>query len=386
MGGQEGVPFADVAEEGFGDDVAGAVCRAALARVVSIIFQTVAVVDGNFFAGRNGSQTVNLNFIGDLASFAVWRAAVVEVFGEIVGNAAVHVDFLVQAKNVGVSFFDPLGGKFFGDFFADVLSDLRFFWNAAAGKGAQMMDGGGSNLHPLVLTGQGLDFRTEGAVLGGQKAFQRAGVALGVLGTAEVFSDVHNLGVVVLPIVQSVFLGRIGQLGLAKTFDLIIVGVFLNPAVPRKDSLGVGVDDESWMVSGIEKDAVRSFRPDAADGQQLFAGGLGVLLEKEVQRTSIMGHDFGGECFEAFGLDVVIAGRPNKLSQRFLLLLVDGAEVQGAVSFEVLNGSLDVLPIGVLGKNGADANFKRIFPRPPTPMPRMLPHLPVGDCERRSHF
>ena len=110
------------------------------------------------------------------------------------------------------------------------------------------------------------------------------------------------------------------------------------------------------------------------------------MLEKEVQRTSIMGHDFGGECFEAFGLDVVVAGRPNKLSQRLLLLLVDGAEVHGAVSFEVLNGSLDVLPIGVLGKNGADANFKRIFPRPPTPVSRMLPHLPVGDCERRSHF
>ena len=256
-----------MAEEGFGDDVASAVCRAALARVVSIIFQTVAVVDGNFFAGRNGSQAVNLNFIGDLASFAVRRAAVVEVFGEIVGNVAVHVDFLVQAENVGVSFFDPPSGKFFGDFFADVLSDLRFFWNAAAGEGAQMMDGGGGDPHPLVLTGRGLGFRMEGAVLGGQKAFQRAGVALGVLGTAEVFSDVHNLGVIVLPIIQPVFLGRIGQVGFAKSFDLMIVGVFLNPEVPRKDSLGVGVDDESWMISGIEKDAVRSFRPDASNGQ-----------------------------------------------------------------------------------------------------------------------
>ena len=140
------------------------------------------------------------------------------------------------------------------------------------------MDGGGGNLHPLVLAGRGLGFRPEG----GQKAFQRAGAALGVLGTAEVFSDVHNLGVVVLPIVQPVFFERIGQLGLAKSFDLMIVGGFLNPAVPCKDSLGVGVDDESWMVSGVEKDAVRSFRPDAANGQQLFAGGLGVLLEKEV--------------------------------------------------------------------------------------------------------
>lgn len=373
-------------KEGFGDNVAGAVRRAALARVIWIIFQTVAIVDGDFFAGRNRHYAVNPNLVGNLAGFTVRRTTVIEVLGEIVGNVAVHVDFLVQAENVGVSFLKPLDGKFFGDFFADISSDLRFFWDATAGKGAPMMDGGRSNLHPLVLAGREWGFRAGSDVFGGQKAFQRADIASRVLGTAEIFSDVHNLGMVVLPIVQPVLLGRIGQLGLAKSFDLMIVGGLLNPAVSRKDSLGVGVDDERRMISGVEKNAVRSFRPDAADAQQLFAGGLGILLEKGIQRTSIMAHDSGDERFETFGFDIIIAGRTNKLGQRILLPLVDGADVQGAVSFEVLNGLLDVLPIGVLGKNGADANFKRTFPRPPTPVPRISPHLLVSDCERRNHF
>lgn len=371
-------------KEGFGDNVAGAVRRAALARVIWIIFQTVAIVDGDFFAGRNRHYAVNPNFVGNLAGFTVRRTTVIEVLGEIVGNVAVHVNFLIQAENVGVPFLKPLDGKFFGDFFADISSDLRFFWDATAGKGAPMMNGGRSNLHPLVLAGR--SFRAEIDGFGGQKTFQRADIASRVLGTAEIFSDVHNLGMVVLPIVQPVLLGKISQLGLAKSFDLVIVGGLLNPAVPRKDSLGVGVDDERRMISGVEENAVRRFRPDAADAQQLFAGGLGILLEKGVQRTSIMAHDSGDERFETFGFDIVIAGRTNKLGQRILLPLVDGADVQGAVSFEVLNGSLDVLPIGVLGKNGADANFKRTFPRPPTPVTRMSPHLLISNGERRNHF
>ena len=54
-----------------------------------------------------------------------------------------------------------------------------------------------------------------------------------------------------------------------KIAHALVGGVFGQQAVTAENAAGIGVGHERGMPQGIEKDAIRGFRPDAAHRQQL---------------------------------------------------------------------------------------------------------------------
>src|SRR6266702_1921509 len=78
-----------------------------------------------------------------------------------------------------------------------------------------------------------------------QQRFERALGTERVAGAAEMFSNHHELGVVVLPIVESTVRRWPVQRRLAHGFQIVIRGVPVAPLVPMKNPLRVSVDNKT---------------------------------------------------------------------------------------------------------------------------------------------
>ncbi len=82
------------------------------------------------------------------------------------------------------------------------------------------------------------------------------------LGAAEVFSNIDQHGVVL--VVQS----HIGRNRFHKKLLKFIVALLIgHPTVARKNPLGVGVDDEDGLFSGVEEDGIGGLRASPIDGE-----------------------------------------------------------------------------------------------------------------------
>ena len=67
----------------------------------------------------------------------------------------------------------------------------------------------------------------------------------------------------------------------------MVVGSFDTPIVALKDAFGIGVNNKAVMVSGVQEHAVGSFRADAIDSQEAFAGGGGMALKHLLQAGAV---------------------------------------------------------------------------------------------------
>ena len=124
----------------------------------------------------------------------------------------------------------------------------------------------------------------------------------------------------------------------------MVVGVFVAPLMPLKDTFGVCVDDEAVMVSGVEEHAVGGFRTDAVDGQEVFADGCGFALEHLLQAGAVLFNNGVYKCAESLGLDVEITYWANELCQLVVTEGMNFARSEHVSSLEVGNSALDILP------------------------------------------
>jgi hypothetical protein len=161
------------------------------------------------------------------------------------------------------------------------------------------------------------------------------------------------------------------ELGLEEGADLLVraaraaLGAGTEEPMTAEKTAGVGVNNKDGMVAGIEEDGVGGFRPDAAEREELFTQNVRGRCEKGIERAFILFKKEGDEGFEGL---------------RFLAEVAGGAKVgsePGGANFcycggreqfcgaKIGDGALYILPRGVLGKNGADDDFKAGTAGPP---------------------
>src|SRR5438094_3592530 len=94
-----------------------------------------------------------------------------------------------------------------------------------------------------------------------QQRLKRALAAKGIARATEMFAHDHELGVVILPVVEAPGGRLFAQGDLAKRLQIIIPGFGLAPAVPMKNPSGIGVDDEAVMPACVEQHGASELRP-----------------------------------------------------------------------------------------------------------------------------
>ena len=81
---------------------------------------------------------------------------------------------------------------------------------------------------------------------------------------------------------------------------------------------------------------------------------------------------------ESPGLHIEITGRSNQSREFPFGQGEEFSRFQHARGFETGDGALDIGPTGVLGEDGADADLKRGFTRPPVLVAETFTHQRVG--------
>jgi hypothetical protein len=70
--------------------------------------------------------------------------------------------------------------------------------------------------------------------------------------------------------------------------DVFIGGFFWQNAVPIENAPGVSIHHENRVISGIEKNGIRSLRPYAVQAQQFLAELWGRLREQFAKGSAVM--------------------------------------------------------------------------------------------------
>ena len=136
----------------------------------------------------------------------------------------------------------------------------------------------------------------------------------------------------------------------------------------KEDTSGIGIDDEGRAFGGVEEHAISGFGADSGDCQKPLPNSVKFSGKEKVEGTLIFFNEDLQKGTEASGFDSEIAGWPDPFGQGFFRNLPQGKRGKGLFFFETLDGAFDVFPVGVLGEDGADTNFKRGISRPPTLM------------------
>ena len=144
---------ANVIEELFGDDVADATGGAAVAGILAIIFQVVAVIEGDFFARLNPANGDEPDFFVGQLGFAVGGAAVIDPASRVPIDVAVDMGVRAESEDEVVALFATAERFGSADFFADVFEDASAWQDGGAGESADAVDGRRLEFDQGVLIG-----------------------------------------------------------------------------------------------------------------------------------------------------------------------------------------------------------------------------------------
>lgn len=109
----------------------------------------------------------------------------------------------------------------------------------------------------------------------------------------------------------------------------VFVAVFgVYDFVPLQNPAGVSVDYKNRVVSRIEQDRVRRFRPDSVETEQLFSHLVRRLREKFSQRSAILLIQEGHERFQPQRFLSKISRRTNQSLERCQRCLPNSIEAE----------------------------------------------------------
>lgn len=100
-----------------------------------------------------------------------------------------------------------------------------------------------------------------------QQCLQGALIAKWVPWLAIVVSDGYELGVEVLPVIESRCATFLAQRIGAERLQCVIFRIGAAPIVAFEDAFGVGIDDKTVMTTRVKQHTVSGFGADAVDGE-----------------------------------------------------------------------------------------------------------------------
>ena len=116
--------------------VAHASFRAAQARVVFVLIETVAVVVSDFLARLDATERHNPNLVAENFHKSIRCATVVQVTRRVPVHLAINVGFIVEGEDVTVVLLQSPRRFLLGDSLADILDERRVLLDFASRKTA----------------------------------------------------------------------------------------------------------------------------------------------------------------------------------------------------------------------------------------------------------
>jgi len=167
------------------------------------------------------------------------------------------------------------------------------------------------------------------------------------------FARVNNEGVV---FVEEGGVG--GQALFEEGANFLVGGFGASQRVTLENAPSVGIDDEDFMIAGVQEDGVGGFRANAVDGKELLAELAGGGGQELVERALVVMAKEANEGLEFPSFLAEIAGGADELSESREGNAFDGRGGEELFAAEPGEGALDVGPSGVLGEDGADDDFE----------------------------
>jgi hypothetical protein len=144
----------------------------------------------------------------------------------------------------------------------------------------------------------------------------------------------------------------------------ILVAVFSSDkAVALEHATRIGVDHEYGTLSGIKKNGVSRFRPDAVYSEKLFAHRR--RPKHFCQRALVLFPEKANESFQLLCLLPEVPRGANQLSQASQRNCFNGVRCEQSLASKVSNAGFDIGPGGVLREDCADDDFKTCPSWPP---------------------
>lgn len=131
-------------------------------------------------------------------------------------------------------------------------------------------------------------------------------LAVGLTFAAKMFAGLNDECVV---LVEKRSVGR--KAVFEERANFVIRGTGVNEAVALEDAAGVGVDNENFVLSGVEKDGVGSLRTNAVNSQELLTELCGGRGKEFVEGALILAAKEGDKFLEFACFLAEITGGAN---------------------------------------------------------------------------
>ena len=145
----------------------------------------------------------------------------------------------------------------------------------------------------------------------------------------------------------------------------VIIIRLIDDFMPAQNAVRIGINDKNRFPGCIQNHGISGLRPDPLDGQQFFPQECCRLAKEQIKITIPFFVNQGKKILQTLCLDIIIPCRPNIFGQLFLGKGRHCRKGQQTVFFQVGNGPFNIFPIGILGQNGPDHDFKWSLPGPP---------------------
>jgi len=156
-----------------------------------------------------------------------------------------------------------------------------------------------------------------------------------------------------------------GQALFEEGANFLVGGFGASQRVTLENAPSVGIDDEDFMIAGVQEDGVGGFRANAVDGKELLAELAGGGGQELVERALVVLAKEANEGLELPGFLAEIAGGADELSESREGHAFDARGGEEFFAAERGEGALDVGPSCVLGEDGADDDFETSAAGPP---------------------
>src|SRR3954471_11898429 len=164
----------------------------------------------------------------------------------------------------------------------------------------------------------------------------------------------------------SLLLGSDGRQGcLAELPDALVLSLLAHNAMALKNAACIGIDDEYWMVSGIQEDRVCGLRSNAIQAQQFFAKFFRTLRKHLLQGAFVAVVQECDERLQALSFLAKIPGWPNEALETGQRHASNALCAQQLRTAKIRQGAFYVCPRGVLRQVGSDDHFKLRLCGPP---------------------